>query len=112
MLLSKTGSASEIHGIWRQGATVTVIESDAAFQREWEYRGRVPAGVKGRGGTLFDPAFEWLNNNRFRRYDACIYLTDGYAPKPSIRPYCKLLWVICPGGTSDSIDFGRAIELK
>ena len=33
---------SEIHGIWRQGAEVVVIESDSKVQRYYPYKGKLP----------------------------------------------------------------------
>lgn len=65
----------------RQGAEVRVIECDAAVQHVFDYRGRLPDKVGGRGGTSFDPAFKYLNDNRRAGvWDGCVYLTDGVAP--------------------------------
>ena len=103
---------SEIHGIWRQGAEITVVECDAAVQRTYPYTGILPKRVAGRGGTAFDPVFEWLNSNRMRRYDGCIYLTDGYARAPSIKPNCKMLWVVTSDGqVGEHLKHGRVIQL-
>ncbi|MDG1478484.1 MAG: VWA-like domain-containing protein [Myxococcota bacterium] len=103
---------SEIHGIWRQGAEITVVECDAAVQRTYPYTGVLPKRVAGRGGTVFDPVFVWLNSNRMVRYDGCIYLTDGYASAPSIKPPCKMLWVVTSDGQlGEHLKFGRAIQL-
>jgi predicted metal-dependent peptidase len=101
---------AEIHGMWRTGAEVVVIECDAAVQRVYPYRGKLPKGVAGRGGTAFDPVFAHLRADR-RRWDGCLYLTDGCAPEPDIKPPCPLLWVITAGGRTDSTRFGRAVKL-
>ena len=46
------------------------------------------------------------------RYDGCIYLTDGEAPKPTVKPPCKLLWVITPDGRmGDQLAYGRAVQI-
>jgi len=103
---------SEIHGIWKHGADVVVIECDATVQQVYPYKGRTPQGVAGRGYTEFDPVFEYLNENRHQRFDGCIYLTDGWADAPIIKPPCRVLWVICAGGTDEYINFGSAITLK
>jgi predicted metal-dependent peptidase len=103
---------SEIHSIWRQGAEVHVIECDAAVQRVYPYRGALPRGVAGRGGTAFDPVFEFLRDERRTRWDACVYLTDGVAREPSIPPPCRLLWVVTPHGSVDALRFGRAVKLS
>ena len=46
------------------------------------------------------------------QFDGAIYLTDGWAPEPVIRPPCKLIWVITPDGqTGEHLKYGRAIQL-
>ena len=61
---------------------------------------------------MFNPVFEWLKSNRMVRYDGCIYLTDGYAEAPTIKPPCKLLWVVTPDGrVGEHLRFGRTIQL-
>lgn len=103
----------EIHGLWKNGAQVTVIECDAAVHNTWEYRGNLPAGVGGRGGTCFDPAFQWMRDYRGSApFDGCIFLTDGCAPKPTVKPPCKLIWCVLPGGmVGEHLTWGRVIEL-
>jgi len=104
---------SEIHGMWRQGAEVEIIECDAAVQRHYPYKGKFPDFVKGRGGTVFDPVFQFLKENRRMQFDGCIYFTDGYASEPTIKPPCKLFWLITPDGNiSDHLKYGRAIKLQ
>lgn len=103
----------EIDAIWRTGATLVVIECDADVQNVSEYRGKPPTEVAGRGGTEFDPAFRWLRERGRGRFDACIYLTDGAGPAPTVRPPCPLLWVVSPGGSvGEHLRYGRSIELS
>ena len=103
---------TEIDAMYRQGAEIEVIECDAEVQRTYNYNGQLPTDVSGRGGTVFDPVFAFLRSNRLTRYDGCIYLTDGYASEPTIRPPCPLLWVITADGTTgDHLKFGRIIKL-
>jgi predicted metal-dependent peptidase len=102
----------EIHGIWKQGAEITIIECDAAVQRTYQYTGKLPEAVAGRGGTAFNPVFEYLNQNRMTRFDGCIYLTDGGAPAPTIKPPCPLLWVVTSDGhAGEHLQFGRVLQL-
>ena len=103
---------SEIHSIWKHGAEVVIIECDAEVQQTYPYRGQTPQDVAGRGGTAFDPVFEHLNQNRQQQFDGCIYLTDGWADTPEVRPPCKVLWVICSDGTDEYVNFGPAIQLQ
>jgi predicted metal-dependent peptidase len=102
----------EIHGIWKNDAEVMVIECDAAVQGTYPYKGKTTPAVKGGGGTSFDPALAWVSNSRNGTFDACIYLTDGYASAPEVRPRCPMLWVITAGGhVGDHLKFGRVIQL-
>ena len=103
---------SEIHSIWKHGAELVIIECDAEVQQTYPYRGQTPQDVAGRGGTAFDPVFEHLNQNRQQQFDGCIYLTDGWADTPEVKPPCKVLWVICSDGTDEYVNFGPAIQLQ
>jgi predicted metal-dependent peptidase len=47
------------------------------------------------------------------RWDGCIYLTDGHAAAPAIRPPCKVLWVVTPNGRlGEHLKFGRAVRIE
>jgi predicted metal-dependent peptidase len=102
----------EIHGIWKNDAEVMVVECDADVQATYPYKGKTTPAVKGGGGTSFDPALAWVSSPRNGTFDACIYLTDGYASAPEARPRCPMLWVITAGGlVGDHLKFGRVIQL-
>lgn len=104
---------SEIHGIWKTGTEVDIVECDSEIQKHYSYKGKIPKYIHGRGGTFFDPVFEFINENRNLKYDGCIYLTDGYASKPKIKPYCPVIWVISPDGLiNDHLWFGRITSLQ
>ena len=104
---------SEIHGAWKAGATVHVVECDAKVQRDYKYAGKPPRDITGGGGTEFEPVFRWMQEQS--QFDGCLYLTDGCGPAPTTRPRCKLLWVVT-GETSDqpeqALPFGFTISLK
>lgn len=103
---------SEVHGLWRHGADLTVFECDARVQRSYRYEGRVPKAVAGRGGTLFDPVFIALREDRAVLWDGLVYLTDGHAPAPKVKPPCRLLWVLTPQGREgEHLRFGRVVRL-
>jgi predicted metal-dependent peptidase len=100
----------EIHGAWRAGASVTVVECDAEVQRSYEYRGQPPSVVHGGGGTAFEPVFLWMRTQR--SFDGCLYLTDGAGPAPETRPLCKLLWVVpWDDNHQSSMDEDNPVEL-
>jgi predicted metal-dependent peptidase len=58
---------------------------------------RMKLEFKGGGGTDFNPVMKWLRDNARKNIGGCIYLTDGFASRPTIDPRCKVLWVITPG---------------
>ena len=93
------------------GADVTVIECDCEVQRVYPYRGKTPDAVGGGGGTAFDPVMQYVRDNRQLQFDGIVYLTDGYAEKPTISPTCRLLWVVTPDGTTEYLAFGANIQL-
>lgn len=99
---------AEIHHLYRRGAEVTVVECDAAVQATWPYRGQRPTSASGGGGTAFDPALAWANA-RPERPDALIYLTDGYAHPPQVKPRMPTLWLITPGGIAPGSDGWQAL---
>ena len=104
---------SEIAQIYNSGTQVLIIECDAAVGKVYEYRKNEQWKVSGGGGTNFDPAFNYINKNRNLRIDACIYLTDGIAPQPKIKPRCRLLYVVTPDGNSgDHLVFGKKIKMN
>jgi predicted metal-dependent peptidase len=103
----------EIDGMLATGSMVTIVECDAKVQRSYPYTGKWPEKTEGHGGTDFDPAFSWINERRSRLFDACLYLTDGYSEAATIRPYCKLLWVVTPeGNLGDHLRFGQSIRIR
>ena len=104
---------TEIIGIYKTGAKVTILECDAKVQRTWELKNNMETPkLHGGGGTNFDPVFEWLNENRHSGLGGCIYLTDGVAPKPTIKPFCKILWVVYRSKSdNEHLVPGRVIEL-
>ena len=100
---------AEIHGAWKAGAAVHVVECDAKVQRDYQYTGRLPDMVSGGGGTEFEPVFRWMLNQP--KFDGCLYLTDGCGPAPTTRPRCKLLWLVA-GGEVDELPFGANLKLE
>jgi predicted metal-dependent peptidase len=103
---------TEIHKIWKLGADIEILECDAKVQNNYAYRGVVPELISGGGGTLFDPVFAYISSNRYKRYDGCIYLTDGYAPEPIIKPPCKVLWCVTEEGKiGPHLKYGKVAQI-
>ena len=104
---------NEIHRIWKFGADIEIFECDSKIQNIYSYSGRTPEIVSGGGGTSFDPVFNQIMSNRYKRYDGCIYLTDGCAQAPVIKPPCKVFWCITKdGNVGPHLKFGRVVQMN
>ncbi len=104
---------AEIEGIFRTGAEIIIIESDAEVQNVYPFKRGVNLTLKGGGGTAFDPAFKYINTGKSGAFDVCIYLTDGFAGEPYIKPRCSLLWVLDPTGQKGPhLKWGPSIQIK
>ena len=102
---------AEIHGMYKQGASITIVECDADIKRSYSYVGKIPSFVKGGGGTSFEPVMKWLKT-KGQRFDGCVYLTDGFASAPETRPPCRLLWVLVGGPGGEHLKFGHQIVIQ
>ena len=104
---------SEIHSMWVSGAEIEIIECDDTVQRVYDFNGNFPNFIQGRGGTDFDPVFEYINKERKNVYDGCIYLTDGFASEPRVKPRCKVFWIITPDGEiGPHLKYGRVVKIN
>ena len=77
-------------------ASLHIVECDAKIQYEYDYSGTPNTTLHGFGGTDFQPVIDKFIAER-KRYDALIYLTDGYADIPVNTPP-EVLWVISSNG--------------
>lgn len=104
---------NELHHIYKTGVKITVLDADAGCHDLFEYKGKPPEHISGRGGTDFNPAIEYFNKHS-KEYDTFIYLTDGICPAPSIKPKSRMLWIISSGGTLEySKDYpGKVCQIK
>lgn len=116
---------TELRGILNsnEGTEVTVVECDTRIGKIYELSGAsdVDTKVSGRGGTSFDPVFEWVNGKPWqdevcrKHPDLLIYATDGECclPPLGIRiPQNKVLWLISSRGRipSDSYSWGQSTD--
>ena len=85
----------EIQQIWRLGTEIFILECDTQINNAYIYRGTTPAVVAGRGGTHFDAAITYANQQS--NADAVVYFTDGLGPAPSLPCRKPLLWMISGG---------------
>ena len=102
---------SEIHHIYRTGSDVHIVECDTHIGKTWDYKGKPPEAITGRGGTDFNAPVIYANKEY--KPDALIYFTDGYAPAP-VKCKCPILWVVCKNGGIDleSMEHFQGTALK
>ena len=89
---------SEIHHMYKTGITITIAEGDAGINNVYEYKGKVPEFVIGRGGTDMNPFIKYFNENR--QFNSLIILTDGEIGNREINSFKPMLTVLCSTGAS------------
>jgi len=83
---------AEIRHMHKSGVKLSIAECDADIHKIYEYKGKTPEFVHGRGGTAFQPVIDYLNQNH-KKYTSLVYLTDGECPAPT-KPCKPTLWVL------------------
>ena len=96
---------NEIYHIHKTGVQVSIAEGDTVIHNVYEYKGKTPEFVSGRGGTDMNPFIEYVNKHK--QYSNLIVLTDGHIPERSLNTFKPLLTVIC----SDGNDVDKVKEL-
>ena len=73
--------------------TITVIQCDTEIRAVASYTGGdvLDLNIKGRGGTAFAPAFQWVRDNA-PDASAVVYLTDMDSDAWGDEPSCPVLW--------------------
>jgi predicted metal-dependent peptidase len=56
---------NEIHHIYKTDVKISIIECDAEIHRIYEYNGKMPKFVQGRGGTAMSPIIDYYNENHY-----------------------------------------------
>jgi predicted metal-dependent peptidase len=97
------------------GAKITVLACDATVHSVARVRrpGDIRKGLKGGGGTLFQPVFDALQRVR-PRPNVLIYATDGYAfDTAALRQPAgvTVIWLIIEGG-QNSVPWGEVIHVN
>lgn len=100
---------SEIYHVWKAGAHVDVLEYDAKVNRVWEYKGKLPEAVTGRGGTDWKrSAYEWWFPRR-RNYSAFITFTDGYDDYNVTSKIPNAIFIVTSNGDKNNEYPGKVI---
>lgn len=102
---------SEVHHLWKLGATIHIVECDTTIRRDYPYQGQRPNFVEGRGGSSFDPPIRWANE--VYRPDVILYFTDGDAPKLQLKSRAPVIWLLSESKSDKwKQDQGINIELS
>jgi predicted metal-dependent peptidase len=100
----------EIGGI-AKFAKVTVVEADSEVKKSYVFKPKEKYTISGRGGTAYQPAFDYFNENE--DVDAVIYFgdMDAYDCENIHKPKYPVLWAIV-GNQNPPADFGGQIRVK
>ena len=98
---------------------LTLIQCDADIQKIDEFDECTETSFDryrflGRGGTAFEPVFEWIKEKSRRsmfQFDALVYLTDGFGSFPSKPPPYPVLWILTQHSRPD-VPFGEVIRMR
>ena len=105
---------TEIQHMYKTGVTITVAEGDANIHNVYEYKGKMPDFVKGRGGTDMNPFIEYFNKHK--EFNSLIILTDGYIGSRAVQSFKPTLLVICSNGESIEVvkenGWGNTIKIN
>jgi predicted metal-dependent peptidase len=100
--------------MYKTGVTITVAEGDADIHNVYEYKGKMPDFVKGRGGTDMNPFIEYFNKHK--EFNSLIILTDGYIGSRAVQSFKPTLLVLCSNGESIEVvkenGWGNTIKIN
>ena len=105
---------NEIYHMYKTGITITIAEGDADIKNVYEYKGKMPDFITGRGGTDMNPFIEYVNKHR--QYSSLIVLTDGFIGEKTSSTFKPMLTVICSNGEKIDIvkgnGWGNVIKIQ
>jgi predicted metal-dependent peptidase len=112
---------TEVHGL-RSSAQckIYVVQCDTRITKltmyeSWELPDSAPveSEFKGRGGTDYQPVFDWVQKDIIQREgapDLLVFLTDGMGLYPQLPPSYPVVWLM-PEGMNITPPFGSKIEI-
>lgn len=98
---------------------LTLLQCDASIQKVEEFDEHTHTDFKrhhihGRGGTAFEPVFDWLSEKSQDpgfRPDVLFYMTDGYGSFPDTAPSLPVAWILTEGEGME-VPFGQKVPLN
>lgn len=100
---------SEIAEVHKHGAKITVIEADCEVQDVYDFDPKKKIEIKGRGGTAYQPAFDYANDNL--DIDGMIFCGDMDAADTPLKPKYPVLWAV-NGGQNPPANFGKTVRIE
>lgn len=93
-------------------AKVTVVEADSEVKKSYEYNPKKEYKVSGRGGTAYQPAFDFFNKQK-DKIDGMIYLgdMDVFDSEAIKKPKYPVLWATV-GRQKPPANFGTQIFVE
>lgn len=92
-------------------AKVTVVEVDAEIKDSYVFDPKKKYRVKGRGGTAYQPAFDYFNAMTGENaIDAMIYIGDMDCADTPEKPKYPVLWAVV-GNQKPPVDWGTRIQV-
>lgn len=88
---------------------ITVIHCDQKIQKVEELDEDTDLTPIGRGGTEFQPVFDYVDEN-LPETKAIVYFTDGGTWSPPKEPECEVLWIIYENPNYKP-EFGEVIQI-
>lgn len=92
-------------------ATVTVVEADTEVKNSYIFNPKKKYKVKGRGGTAYQPAFDYFTNET--EVDGVIYFgdMDCYDLQAITKPKYPVIWAIV-GNQKPPVDWGSQTKVE
>jgi len=101
---------AEIHHMSKY-AEITVVEADAEVKKAYKYDPKKTYTISGRGGTAYQPAFDYFN--KIKDIDGVIYFGDGDCSDSEDikKPQYPVLWALI-GNQDRPADFGYVTRIE
>jgi len=87
---------NELHHMHKTGVSITIAEGDAKVHKVYEYKGKPPETITGRGGTEMNVFIDYFNKNP--QYNSLIIFTDGYIDERTLSSFKPILTVLTSNG--------------
>jgi predicted metal-dependent peptidase len=99
---------NELNAISKRGVKLTIIEADSNVQRTYQFNPKHKAEIKGRGGTLYNPA---ISKAKDLDVDGIIYFTDADPADVPENPGIPFLWALY-NTNEKPFNFGRYTKVE